>query len=188
MRKFWIVFVALISLVGTSLSAQAPAPATQVFQTARIQASRQEKLIFLVFGASWCPPCHQLDAFWAAKETRPIVQKYFVVAKLNVEEEAGKHPELNSPGGVELMAQFGGMNAAGKSGGVPFLVFTNANGESIVNSNRPVAGKPRGENIGYPARPEEIDWFMEMLKKALPSMTQGESRTVENWLRKQSSN
>src|SRR5579862_7673188 len=105
MRKISTGLAILVCLCGLPLFAQAPLPATQVVGTAKTQAMQQRKLIFLVFGASWCGPCHRQDAFMAAPEIRPILEKYFVLAKLNVEEEVGKHPELNSPGGEQLLAR-----------------------------------------------------------------------------------
>jgi len=47
----------------------------------------------------------------------------------------------------------------------------------IVNSRR------NGENIGYPAQPEEIDWFIQMMKKAAPKMSEGDVKTIETALR-----
>ena len=179
MRKFRIALALLSSLYGCALFAQKPAPADRVLVNTEAQAAQQRKLIFLVFGASWCGPCHMQDAFMAAPETRPILEKYFVPAKLNVEEEVGKHPERNSPGGEELLARLGG-----KSGGVPFLVFLSAGGDPIVNSNRPVKGPSGSMNIGYPSAPEEIDWFVSMLNKAVPTMTADETRTIDSWLKK----
>jgi len=93
---------------------------------------------------------------------------------------------LESPGGEELDVKFGGADEKGGVTGVPFLVFLDAKGELIVNSNRPVQGHPEGDNIGYPAEPYEIDWFTAMLKKAVPEMTPDESRTIESWLRRAS--
>ena len=46
------------------------------------------------------------------------------------------------------------------------------------------AARSAAANIGYPAEPEEIDWFMAMLRKGAPAMTIGESAAVEQWLRK----
>jgi thiol-disulfide isomerase/thioredoxin len=183
-RKFQIALTLFVALFGCALFAQKPAPADRVLENAKSQAAQQRKLIFLVFGASWCGPCHMQDAFMAAPETRPILEKYFVPAKLNVEEEVGKHPERNSPGGEELLARFGGVDARGKSGGVPFLVLLDASGDPIVNSNRPVKGPAGSVNIGYPSAPEEIDWFMSMLNKAVPTMTADETRTIDSWLKK----
>ncbi len=39
-------------------------------------------------------------------------------------------------------------------------------------------------NIGYPSAPEEIDWFVSMLNKAVPTMTADETRTIDSWLKK----
>ena len=112
------------------------------------------------------------------KHIRPILEKYFVLASLYVQEERGKHPELNSPGSEKLLDDFGG-----QSMGIPFLVFMDEQGQMLMNSNRPVKGKAAGENVGYPALPVEIDWFMSMLKKTLPTLTKAEADTIERWLR-----
>jgi thiol-disulfide isomerase/thioredoxin len=184
MRKIGVVLVLVLCLFGASpfsgpaRAGQPVAPAGQVFGNAKTAAAQQNKLIFLIFGASWCGPCHRLDAFLAAPETLPIVQKYFVVAKLNVDEKKGEHPELESPGAQELRAKLGGEGA-----GVPFVVFVDATGEPLVNSIRLVNGHAKG-NVGYPAEPEEIQWFMAMLKTAVPSITDGESHAIEEWLEK----
>jgi len=85
-----------------------------------------------------------MDSFLAAPETGRILGKYFVLAKLNVEEKAGKHPELESPGGEDLALKLGGSNAKGRVIGVPFFLFLDANGEPIVDSKRPVDGRPGG--------------------------------------------
>jgi hypothetical protein len=57
-------------------------------------------------------------------------------------------------------------------------------GKVIVNSFRQVAGSKRGENVGYPAIPAEIDWFMEMLKRAAPEISPAEAKTIRQWLDK----
>ena len=176
----------LLYLLGSALLAQNPTPANQVLEDAKSQAARQHKLIFLVFGASWCEPCHRMDAFLDAPEMRQILGIYFVLVKLNVAEKMGKHPELENPGGKDLALKLGGANSKGGLIGVPFFLFVNATGEPIVNSRRPVEGLAGGKNIGYPAKPEEIDWFTAMLKKANPAMTADESHTIDEWLRRAS--
>ena len=113
---------------------------------------------------------------------RPILEKYFVLDHLNVEEERGKHPELDNPGGEKLVADYGG-----KSMGVPFIVFLDEQGQLLANSNCSVKGKAAGENIGYPAVPVEIDWFTTMLTKALPTLSKADANAFESWLRRASS-
>lgn len=78
------------------------------------------------------------------------------------------------------MARFGGKDA-----GLPFFAFVDANGETIVNSLRAVAGKPQPQNIGHPYEPEEVDWFLTMVKRAAPGISPDESKVLEDWLRAQ---
>ena len=101
------------------------------------------------------------------------MEKYFVIARVDVQEHDQKK-ELNTPGGEALMKTLGG------TGGLPFFAFQNSDGSVIVTSNA-----PKGGNIGHPSAPEEVDWFMEMLQKAVPQMTSQERGTLENWLRHQ---
>ena len=186
MRRILPSLVLSFLICIAAQAAQQRPTADQVLTAAKSAAAEQHKNIFLVFGASWCAPCYEMEKFMEDGKIRPILEKYFVTASLSIEEEHGKHPELNSPGGEKLVADFGGQNA-----GVPFLVILDEQGQLLVNSNRPVKGKPNGENVEDaappPALPVEIDWFMQMLRKTVPSMTETDAHTIENWLRKASS-
>ena len=95
-------------------------------------------------------------------------------ARLDVDENEAKR-DLNNPGAEEVLAKMGG-----KQAGLPFLAFLDEKGELIVNSIR-----PKGGNIGHPAEPAEVDWFLVMLKKAAPAMSPEETKTLEDWLRTQ---
>ena len=163
-------------------AAQQPLSADQIIATAKSEAASQHKPIFLVFGASWCPPCRQMEAFMEDRKIRPILEKYFVLANLSVLEQRGKHPELNNPGGDKLLRELGDNSLT-----VPFIVFLDEQGQLLTNSNRVVDGKPTGENVGYPALPVEIDWFMTMLNKTLPALSKADADTIETWLRRGSS-
>jgi thiol-disulfide isomerase/thioredoxin len=171
--------LAATALVLSCLLAQAQKPnsAQEILSGAKTRAGEQHKLVFLEFSASWCKPCHMLDGFLAAPEIAPILQKYFVFAKVHIDEKHGQHPELDTPGGAQLMQSFA------KPQGVPYLVFLEANGKTIVNSEMPEISKNEGGNIGYPEAPEEIDWFMAMLHKSVPEMTADETHKIEDWLR-----
>jgi thiol-disulfide isomerase/thioredoxin len=167
----------LLLCVVADASPQRPS-ADRVLAIAKAAAAAQHKHIFLVFGASWCPPCRELEAFLADRQMRPLIDKHFVVAELSVEEERGKHPELNSPGADKLLADLGGKDA-----GVPFIVFLDERGQSVVNSNRPAKAGAEGGNVGYPVLPEEIDWFMSMLRQTIPSQAAADALTIQDWLR-----
>ena len=182
MPRILPLFVLSLFICISAHAAQQRPSAEQVLTSAETAAVAQRKPIFLVFGASWCPPCRQMEVFMEDPKIRPILEKYFVLANLNVLEQRGKHPELNSPGSEKLLADYGG-----ESMGVPFIVFLDAQGQLLMNSIRPVNRKPKGENIGYPALPVEIDWFMTMLRKTIPSLTKPDADVVEMWLRRASS-
>jgi hypothetical protein len=102
------------------------------------------------------------------------VDKYFVQARLDVQEQEAKK-DLDNPGGQEVMAKYGGDKA-----GLPFFAFLDEKGGMIVNSLQ-----PQGGNIGHPVEPGEVDWFLAMVKKAAPAMTADEAKVLENWLRTQ---
>lgn len=182
MRRIFPLFALSLFMCLSAHAAQQRPSAEQVLASAESAAVAQHKPIFLVFGASWCPPCRQMEVFMADPKIRPILEKYFVLADLNVLEQRGKHPELNSPGSEKLLADYGG-----EAMGVPFIVFLDAQGQLLINSTRPVNHKPKGENIGYPALPVEIDWFMTMLRKTVPPLTKSDADMIETWLRRASS-
>jgi len=155
---------------------EAPPAAAQVLEEARAKAAALQKSIFLIFQASWCGWCKQLDKFIETPENKAIVDRYFVLAHLTVQEPSGR-TALNHPGGEEVLARVGGKNS-----GLPYFAFLDARGALIVNSTLPPDGKNGGSNIGYPAQPEEIDWFMAMLRKAAPALKEDEARVLKDWL------
>lgn len=172
--KIWALLLLALVVCISPCAGQQRQTADQILSSAKAAAAKDHKHVFLVFGASWCPPCHELEAFLKDRRMRPLVDKHFVVAELAVEEERGKHPELNTPGGDKFRTDLGG-----KDSGVPFIVFLDEQGHPVVNSYRD--NKP-GQNIGYPVLPEEIDWFMTMLQKTLPEQTAADARAIRSWL------
>lgn len=79
----------------------------------------------------------------------------------------------SNPGTDKVLAKYGG---EGK--GAPFLAFVDAKGKLLANS------LAKGtDNIGYPAEPSEIDWFMAMLTTAAPQMSAHERSVIETRLR-----
>lgn len=94
------------------------------------------------------------------------------MARLDVSESAGnKH--LENRGGAGVLHRLGGRDQ-----GLPYFAFLDAKGELVVNSRREGQG-----NIGYPAQPEEVAWFLIMVRRAAPEMSDAEARTLEDTLR-----
>jgi hypothetical protein len=88
-----------------------------------------------------------------------------------VVQENDKNKALENAGADTLLKQLGGPS------GLPYSAFLDGKGALIVNS------KHNGENIGYPGEPSDIDWFIQMMKKAVPDMAQNDIKTIEGALR-----
>jgi thiol-disulfide isomerase/thioredoxin len=167
--KAIVPVLVLFSMITFLAHAEAPT-ADQVLSSVEAKAAAEHKAIFLHFGASWCVWCKRLDAFLDRPDIKPVFDKYFVPVKLVVQEHDEKKA-LENPGADALLKQFGGPS------GLPYSAFLDAKGALIVNS------KLNGQNIGYPGQPEEIDWFIQMMRKAAPNLSQDDLKTIETALR-----
>lgn len=168
-----------------SLAADIPLPADQVLGAAKSQAAKEDKSIFLIFGASWCEDCHRLDAFLATPEIRTIFDKHFLITRITVAEENGGNPALNNPGGLNLLIKFGGVGAGGVAN-LPFISILNEKGKLLTSSNPATKGNWPNGGIGFPTKPDEIDWFVAMLKKGSPTLTTEEAQAIKDWLSQKS--
>jgi len=173
MKATALIF-AILHFAGLAVFAAAPT-ADQVLAKAKGRAAAEQKAIYVHFGASWCGWCKRLDAFLEQPDIKPVFEKYFIPVKLVVQESDNKK-DLENAGAEELLKKWGGPD------GLPYSVFLDANGALIVNAKHPSpAGK--GGNIGYPAQPGEIDWFVQMMKKAAPKITDDDLKRIETILR-----
>jgi thioredoxin-related protein len=147
-----------------------PPSSEQVIADAKAKASAEQKAIFVHFGASWCGWCKRLDAFLDRKDVKPVFEKYFVPVKLVVQERE-KDKALESPGAEAFLTKLGG------PAGLPYSAFLDSKGDLIVNSKG-----SDGNNIGFPAQPDEIDLFVKMMKKAAPKMSEQDLKVIETAL------
>jgi thiol-disulfide isomerase/thioredoxin len=171
------LFAAMFFAVAPFAAAQASQPtADEILTQAKTQAKAEHKNILLTFSASWCGPCHMFEHFLADPAIQPIMDKAFVMERLDVGEHQGDTKHVDTPGAVKLRTSL-----AGENPGFPLIAMLDANGKQIVNSMRPEKGKAPS-NIGYPSAPFEVDWFMQMLKQAAPSLSPQDTATIYNWL------
>lgn len=169
-----LIFVAFLASRPAARVSQTPtpAPASDVVEAAVRRAAREDKVVLIEFGASWCVWCRSFDAFVKAPDTGPIIAANYVVTNLTVHEHDDK-TSLENPGGAALMDAWGGANS-----GLPFYVFVDRTGKKLADSNV----MPNGENIGFPAVPGEIQAFLGLIDRTAPHLTPPARTTIEAYL------
>jgi len=183
LRTFWsgATLACLFTVCPPLLNAAAPdggPSASAILRAAEEQAQAQHKAILVAFGASWCGNCRLYDRFLADPQMHALLSRAFVFASMDTGERANDPKHADTPGGPAFEDSVGGKDA-----GWPFLVMLDANGRRIVDSNRPDPADKAGQsNIGYPVAPQEVDWFVEMLRRAAPSLSQQDLASVHSWL------
>jgi thiol-disulfide isomerase/thioredoxin len=176
-------FAVAILLAGSPLALRAATPdagptAADILGKAEAQARAEHKNILLDFSASWCGNCRLFDRFLADPQMHPIMSRAFVFVTLITGERPGDPKHANTPGGVDFENSIGG-----KGEGFPWLAMLDADGKPIVSSDRPDPKAKSGKsNTGYPDAPEEVDWFVEMLRKAAPQLSKQDLASVRSWL------
>ncbi len=171
MRKTVFFLPILVILITFYSPAQGGKPDSgqNILKEAVAEAWSTKKNVFLIFNASWCEWCKRLDTVLENPEIKPIIDKNYVIAKLDVQERGEKIQAYENPGGKEILKKFGGANS-----GIPFYVFLNKKGKMIANSNV----MPKNQNIGYPGSKEEITAFIMLLKQTAPRMTDKERNRI----------
>jgi thioredoxin-related protein len=139
--------------------------AEKVLEAAYARAKAESKMVFLHFGAPGCGWCHRLEDFIARAEIAAILSADFVMVK--IDEDRMTH-------GKEVE---GGIRPKG-SVGIPWIGLMDASGKALATSDGPDG------NIGCPWKPEEIDWFIGMLKKVRNKITPEQLSELETALRK----
>ncbi|MCX7424273.1 MAG: carboxypeptidase regulatory-like domain-containing protein, partial [Planctomycetia bacterium] len=134
------------------LKAHAPTPpdAETLLADALASAVREEKRVLVEESGAFCGWCVVLARFLDAH--REVLGRDYVV--VTIDRDRFAH-------GGDVMDRV----RTAKEGGIPWMAILDAQGKVLVTSDAP------GGNIGYPAKPEEIDHFMKMLGTTAKRLT-----------------
>lgn len=158
------VFVALLIHLGSvsAISQQTATSAKEIMQNAYKQARKENKNLIVLFHASWCKWCHKMDSSMTDKSCRNFFQENYVICHLTVDEAKDKK-NLETPGADEFRKKYHGENA-----GLPFWLIFAKDGNLLADSKiRPVGASldANGESMGCPSTPEEVAYFVKLLKQ-----------------------
>jgi hypothetical protein len=156
-----LLFSVLLTLVSCSWydSLRGVSIADKIRANALATAKKEGKLVLLVFGIhdkSWSD---RLDQFHADPQVSSVLDKYFVLARIDMEQ----------PGGTEMYLQRG-------ERGAPAFSILDARGTHLSDSGQ------AEENFGFPNNPDQVDRYVEALKTACPVLTDDEVKILRQKL------
>lgn len=143
-----------------NLQAQKPASAREVIKEAKVEAAKTHKNIFVMFHASWCIWCHRMDTAMNDETIKSFFDKSYVIKHLTVDESKDKK-DLENPGAAVLLT-----NYHGNQQGIPYWFILDKKGKLLADSRlHSEDGKVTGNNVGCPTEPDEVAYFINVLKK-----------------------
>ena len=154
-------FTLLLFLATSSYSQKAPASSEEIMKEAYSIAKKENKKVLLIFHASWCGWCHKMDTSLNDASVKKYFDDNFVIRHMVVFESKGKE-NLENPGALEILTKYN----ADKEG-IPFWLIFDKNESFLFDSRMKstVNGIEQLQNTGCPASKEEVDYFIDVLKK-----------------------
>lgn len=168
--KLFNRFLLALLLAGAAAQAQKKTSAAQIIAEAKTTAAKEHKNIFIIFHASWCGWCHKMDTAMNDASCKALFDKQYVIRHIDVMEHGDKKV-LENPGGEELLKAHGGGD------GIPFWYVTDSKGQLLADS-RKTGPDGRKANVGCPSTPDEIEHFLEVLKKT-STLSTSELATIQ---------
>ena len=151
----------LIATAASLFAQETPATAEEVMKEAFASAKTQNKKVLVIFHASWCTWCHKMDTSLNDPSVKKFFDDNFVIRHLVVFESKGKEG-LENPGALAMITKYNGGD-----GGIPFWLIFDAEEKFLADSRMKatVNGVEKLQNTGCPATKEEVEYFIDVLKR-----------------------
>lgn len=149
-----------------------PKPAIDVIDHAVHQARKTHKPILVMFQSSLSDLCKQIDSTLSLTAVKNIFEKYFIVTRIRVQEQAGVIDSLANPGGMVMMKAF-----AGGQPQLPFCVFFNKKGRKVADTNVP----EQVPAASQPVTASHLDALLNVVKKCAPHISPEQWRSLKHY-------
>ena len=161
MKNIFLIPVLLFTTVSSLFAQKAPLSSEEIMKEAFTSAKKQNKKVLVMFHASWCGWCHKMDTSLNDASVKKFFDDNFVIRHLVLFEPKGKE-KLENPGALEMLIRY-----EGKDEGIPFWLIFDKDEKFLFDSRMPasVNGTVKLQNTGCPASKEEVEYFIDVLKK-----------------------
>ncbi len=160
--RFLIAAVFLLFTFTNSNAQTKPLPAADIMKEALKEADQSGKNIFVIFHASWCGWCHKMDNSMQDESIAGFFKNNYIVKHLTIDESKDKK-DLENPGAQAIRTQY-----HGNEQGLPYWFILDKNGKLIADSRLIDSSGKQGNNIGCPSQPDEVDYFIKVMRKSSP--------------------
>jgi len=133
--------------------ANAQESASDILDKAYVKAQEENKNVFVIFHASWCGWCKQMDKNMNDDSCKDLFERNYVITHLVVQ-ESRENKHLENPGADEVLKKY-----KGEKSGIPFWLIFDKDGKLLEDSFNST-----GQNLGCPATGEEVAEFVSILK------------------------
>ncbi len=158
--KSTLVFLFMFFIVASVKAQTKPEAASKIIKEAKAEAAKTHKNVFVIFHASWCIWCHRMDTAMNDEAIKSFFDKSYVIEHLTVDESKDKK-DLENPGATALRTKY-----HGDQQGIPYWFVLDKNGKLLADSRlHSDDGKITGNNVGCPTQPDEVAYFIKVLKK-----------------------
>lgn len=181
MKRLFLLAVSFVVLFNTvTAQTSTPPSANDILKEAYITAAKENKKVMIIFHASWCVWCHRMDSSMNDPACKKFFDDHYVIRHLVVYESKGKE-NLENPGALDMLKQYKGADQ-----GIPYWFIFDKDGNLLADSKIRPAGadmSAAGDNMGCPASKEEVEAFIDILRKT-SSINKQQEKAIADRFRK----